>query len=219
MFTGLVKEVGKVRSVKKNKEGILFEISCKDLISHIEVDDSVSINGACQTAVEIFEDSFVVQSIQTTLEKTTLSELEVGSDVNLELAMRLGDRLGGHIVQGHVNDVGLIRSLRNNGKSWQLIIGVSSSQMKYIVKEGSVTIDGISLTVSNTFRSDSSFEVSIIPHTFENTVLKNKRVGSRVNIEVDILGKYIENLLFDNMKDNKVTSQVMNLNWLKDQGF
>ncbi len=219
MFTGLVKEIGFIKSLKNNDEGVLLEISSKDLISEIAIDDSIAINGACQTAVKVNTDSFVVQSIKTTLEKTTLGSLSVGDEVNLELAMKLGDRLGGHMVQGHVNDVGILRSVRNIGNSWQLIIGVSSEQMKYIVKEGSVTLDGISLTVSDVFKSDCSFQVSIIPHTYENTILRNKRVGSRINIEVDILGKYIENLLFSNREVNKGSGRSFDLSWLRDQGF
>ena len=196
MFTGLIKEIGKIKKISKNTEGALIEVTSHELISEIEVDDSISINGACQTAVEVKKDSFVVQAVHTTLEKTTLGALKIDEEVNLELALRLKDRLGGHIVQGHINDVGIIRDIRPTGKSYVVIIGVNSSQMKYIVKEGSVTIEGISLTVSDIFQADNSFQVSVIPHTWTNTILRNRRVGSHVNIEVDILGKYIENLLF-----------------------
>ncbi len=196
MFTGLVKEIGRVKRITKNREGAIIEVSSKELISDIQVDDSISINGACQTAIEVNKDSFVVQAVHTTLEKTTLGKLIVGEDVNMELAMRLSDRLGGHMVQGHVNDVGIIRSIRGTGNNYLVIIGASSSQMKYIVKEGSVTIDGVSLTVSDIYSSDCSFQISVIPHTWDNTIFTSKRVGSTVNIEVDILGKYIESLLF-----------------------
>ncbi|MEE3078613.1 MAG: riboflavin synthase [Bdellovibrionota bacterium] len=196
MFTGLVKEIGKVKRVTRNTEGTLIEVYSEILLPEIGVDDSVSINGACQTAIEVKEKTFIVQAVQVTMEKSTLGQLKAGEEVNLELAMRLQDRLGGHMVQGHVNDVGTIRDIRNTGKNYLVIIGVSSSQMKYIVKEGSVTIDGVSLTVSEIFKADCSFQVSVIPHTWDHTIFKNKRTGSSVNIEVDILGKYIENLLF-----------------------
>ncbi|MFG1493963.1 riboflavin synthase [Halobacteriovorax sp. ZH4_bin.1] len=197
MFTGLVKEIGKVVSVRSNAEGKLIEVSCKELLPEIAIDDSVAINGACQTAVKITNSTFVVQTVHTSLEKTTLGSLRSGEEVNLELALRASDRLGGHIVQGHVNDVGQIVQIQSRGNNYLVTIKVNSKQMKYIVKEGSITIDGISLTVADVFKADSSFQLSIIPHTWENTVLRNRSVQSLVNIEVDILGKYIENLLFN----------------------
>ena len=196
MFTGLIKEIGKVKRVTKNTEGTLIEVYSEKLLPEIEIDDSVSINGACQTAIEVNDKTFTVQAVQVTMEKSTLGKLKAGDEVNLELAMRMSDRLGGHIVQGHINDVGTIRDIRNTGKNYLVIVGASSSQMKYIVKEGSITIDGVSLTVSEIYKADCSFQVSVIPHTWDNTVFKNRRIGSSVNIEVDILGKYIENLLF-----------------------
>jgi riboflavin synthase len=218
MFTGLVKEIGKVRRISKNAEGKILEIESRSLLPEIGIDDSVSINGACQTAVTLSNDTFTVQAVHTTLEKTTLGQLNVGDEVNMELALLVSDRLGGHIVQGHVNDVGSIVNIQNTGNNFVVTIRVSSDQMKYIVKEGSITIDGISLTVSNLFKSDCSFQVSIIPHTWENTVLRNRKVGSTVNIEVDILGKYIENLLFHRKQDNNAQSQITE-SWLRDRGF
>lgn len=196
MFTGLVKEIGKIKRVTKNTEGALIEVYSETLLSEIEIDDSVSINGACQTAIAVSDKTFLVQAVHVTMEKSSLGKLKAGDEVNLELAMRISDRLGGHIVQGHVNDIGTVRDIRNTGKNYLVIIGVSSSQMKYIVKEGSITIDGVSLTVSEVYKADCSFQVSVIPHTWDNTVFRNRRIGSSVNIEVDILGKYIENLLF-----------------------
>lgn len=218
MFTGLVKEIGKVKRVSKNAEGKVLEIESKVLLPEIAIDDSVSINGACQTAVTITEDSFIVQAVHTTLDKTTLGKLNVGDEVNMELALRLSDRLGGHMVQGHVNDVGTIANIQNTGKNYVVTVRVSPDQMKYIVKEGSITIDGISLTVSNLFKEDCSFQVSIIPHTWDHTVLRNRRVGSLINIEVDILGKYIENLLFHGKQATNAQSQ-MTESWLRDKGF
>ncbi len=218
MFTGLVKEIGVIRRVTKNTEGAVIEIASKVLLPEIAIDDSISVNGACQTAVSISDSSFTVQAVHTTLEKTTLGSLRPGEEVNMELALRMSDRLGGHMVQGHVNDKGVISNITNTGKNYIVTIRVNSSQMKYIVKEGSVTIDGISLTVSNCFKEDCSFQVSIIPHTWNNTVLRNRKVGSYVNIEVDILGKYIENLLFYGQAANNGQGQ-MTESWLKDRGF
>lgn len=211
MFTGLVKEIGIVKSVSRNTEGAIIEIASKVLLEDINVDDSVSVNGACQTAVKVNPNTFVVQAVHTTLEKTTLGNLKSGDEVNLELAMRLSDRMGGHMVQGHVNDKGQILNIRNTGKNFIVTVRAHSTQMKYIVKEGSITLDGISLTVSDIFREDCSFNVSIIPHTWENTVLRNRKIGSFLNIEVDILGKYIENLLFYGQKANNDAEE-----WLRD---
>ena len=205
MFTGLIKDIGKIDQVVRNGEGTLLKV-LSNLCSEINIDDSVSINGACQTAVEVGERYFCVQAIKTTLDKTTLSSLKAGDEVNLELAMRLGDRFGGHIVQGHVNDIGKVSRILKRGKSYQVLIHVSSGLMKYIIKEGSITLDGISLTISDVFKNDCSFEVSIIPHTFENTVLKNKRIGSLINVEVDILGKYIENLILNDRNNNYINN-------------
>lgn len=218
MFTGLVKEIGKVRRISKNAEGKILEIESVELLPEIGIDDSVAINGACQTAVLLSEDTFTVQAVHTTLEKTTLGHLKVGDEVNMELALKVSDRLGGHMVQGHVNDVGNIVNIRNNGKNYLVTLRVSSTQMKYIVKEGSITIDGISLTVADVFPADCSFQVSIIPHTWDHTVLRNRKVGSFVNIEVDILGKYIENLLFYGKKAINAQSHMTEA-WIRDKGF
>jgi len=214
MFTGLVKEIGKVKSVIPNSEGKLLVIESKELISNIEIDDSVSVNGACQTAVKVEKDYFTVQAVHVTLQKSTLGALRAGDEVNLELALQLSDRLGGHIVQGHVNDMGTIVSISNQGRNYLVRIQVSKEQMKYIVKEGSITLDGISLTVADVDTDSRIFTVSIIPHTWENTVLRNRSVGCKINIEVDILGKYIENLL-----NYRNSAEPLSDEWLRSKGY
>lgn len=215
MFTGLVKDIGKVRAVSANAEGKLITIESKNLIKDIQIDDSVSVNGACQTAVKIEGDCFVVQTVHTSLEKTTLGSLRVGDEVNLELAMRLSDRMGGHLVQGHVNDVATIISIDSRGNNYNVRLQVSREQMRYIVKEGSITIEGVSLTVSDVDKEGRIFSVSIIPHTWKNTVLKNRHNGSLVNIEVDILGKYIESLL--GVKDTGPA--ILSDEWFRAKGY
>lgn len=218
MFTGLVKEVGKIRSIIPNQEGLEIVVESKELISSIGIDDSVSINGACQTAIKVSSDCFHVQTVQMSLDKTTLGGLKTGDEVNLELALQLQDRLGGHLVQGHVNDVASLVSIDSKGENYLIKGRVSLEQMKYIVKEGSITIDGISLTVADTNRESNTFTVSVIPHTWMNTVLRNRKVGSQVNIEVDILGKYVENLLFY-QGNHKKTESKLSVEWLKSKGF
>lgn len=212
MFTGLVKDIGTIRSATRNREGVLFSIESPALINDIKVDDSVSVNGACQTATRIENNCFYFQSVHTTLEKTTLGSLKIGEKVNLELALKASDRLGGHIVQGHVNDVGTIQKIEGKGNNYLIGVKVHPSQLKYIVKEGSITVDGISLTVSDVDRGENTFFVSIIPHTYHQTIIHYKKIGERVNIEVDILGKYIENLL-------KPGHDSISEEWLRSKGF
>jgi riboflavin synthase len=218
MFTGLIKEIGIVKSVRPNQEGVELIVESKVLLPEIGIDDSVAINGACQTATKIGDNCFHVQTVHVSLEKTTLGSLRSGDEVNLELALRLQDRLGGHMVQGHVNDIAKIINIDSRGENYLVKLKVSASQMKYIVKEGSITIDGISLTVCDVDLEGSAFMVSIIPHTWNNTVLRNRKSGSAVNIEVDILGKYVENLLFH--KGNHTTSTTsISEEWMRSKGF
>lgn len=216
MFTGLVKDIGTVKGIIPNTEGLELIIESKELISDIAIDDSIAINGACQTATKVSGSTFSVQTVHVSLEKTTLGSLKLGDSVNLELALRLSDRLGGHLVQGHVNDVAEIISIDARGKNFVVSAKLSPAQMKYIVKEGSITIDGISLTVANTNKDNSTFTVSIIPHTWNNTVLRSRPIGSKVNIEVDILGKYVENLLGSRgiVPEPKISQK-----WLSSKGF
>ncbi len=192
MFTGLVETLGTIKEVASNKEGRTLRVS-SPIAKDLQIDDSVSINGACQTVIERTDSEFLVQAVHVTLEKTTLGELETGDEVNLELAMRASDRLGGHMVQGHVNTVTELSRIKEIGKNWEIWFKLPEGQEKYIVKEGSICIEGISLTVADL--TDSEFMVTIIPHTYSKTNLKHKTPGSRVNIEVDILAKYIERLL------------------------
>ena len=217
MFTGLIKEIGIIKSITKIQEGLEISVYSKTLIGDILVDDSIAINGACQTAISITSDSFTVQAVHTTLEKTNLGSLKVGEEVNLELALRLSDRLGGHLVQGHINDVAPIQKIDTIGDNFLISIKIPSDLLRYIVKEGSITINGISLTVSDVDKNQLLIKVSVIPHTYYQTILKNLKIGSKINIEVDILGKYVENLLFYAGSNNK--KQSITQEWLNSKGF
>lgn len=212
MFTGLVKELGKVKSIQNNAEGKLISISSKTLLPEINIDDSVAVNGVCQTAVKVDGNSFLVQAVHATLEKTTFNQLKVGDEVNLELALRPMDRLGGHFVQGHVNSVAEISSVVNKGDNYLVTVKLPAELSRYVMDEGSITIDGISLTVYK--KLEGAFQVSIIPHTWDNTVLRNRRPGSKVNIEVDVLAKYVENLLSSKTDTNKFSRE-----WFSERGF
>lgn len=201
MFTGLIKDVGVVKAIRRNSEGAELDIESKALIPEIAVDDSIATNGICLTATHIKEHQFTVQVVHMTLKKSNIGSLKVGSKVNLELAMRPIDRLGGHFVQGHVNGVGKFLGAKSFGKNWECEFSAPTDLFKYIINEGSIAIDGISLTVAKV--KDASFVVSIIPHTYANTTLGQKSSGESVNIEVDMMAKYLENFIkFDRRKSD-----------------
>lgn len=207
MFTGLVQEIGFIKKFTPNPEGVELEISAPTLVPEIQIDDSVSVNGVCQTATQVNPTSFIVQAVHTTLEKTTLGKIKLGGKVNLELALRPQDRLGGHFVSGHVNGLAELRSIIKKGKNWEYWFNCPSDLLKYIVKEGSVTLDGVSLTIADC--RDSQFMVSLIPHTLESTTLGERRQGDFVNIEADLIAKYLEGLL--NRRGQSSTSQLETL--------
>ncbi|RLA63119.1 MAG: riboflavin synthase [Epsilonproteobacteria bacterium] len=211
MFTGLVKEVGRIKEIRSNPEGKELIIESKELLPEMGIDDSVSVNGACQTVTEVRNGAFKVQSIHVTLEKTTLGSLKPGDPVNLELALRASDRLGGHFVQGHVNDCGVISNIKSIGENYLYSIKYPENLGKYIISEGSIAIDGISLTVARLNREARELTVSLIPHTMKNTNLNSLKVGDKVNLEVDLLAKYIENLL---SKGDDLSQK-----WLASKGF
>jgi riboflavin synthase len=231
MFTGLIKELGTVASLKRNREGIEIGIYSTKLISEIEVDDSVAINGACQTATRVTKEIFYVQAVHTTLEKTGLKSLKLGQKVNLELALRLSDRLGGHLVQGHVNAVGMIKNIISQGENYLLELKIPREDLKYVIKEGSIAIDGISLTLAQVERASESVTLSVIPHTWNHTILKFKRKGDQVNLEYDFFAKYVENFLVGNLDNemfpraNVETEHQVNVKskmsekWLRSKGF
>ena len=204
MFTGLIKDIGTIKAIRRNSEGSEIDIESKALISEINIDDSVATNGVCLTATKTSDACFTVQAVHVTLKKSNLGDLKVGSKVNLELALRPMDRLGGHFVQGHVNGIGKFLGAKSFGKNWECEFSVPNELFKYIIDEGSIAIDGISLTVAKV--KDASFIVSIIPHTYTNTTLGQKSSGETVNIEVDMMAKYLENFLKFEMRKSRLES-------------
>jgi riboflavin synthase len=198
MFTGLIQELGIVESVNSNTEGREFVIRAPNLIKDIQIDDSVATNGVCLTATAIEADKFKVQAVHVTLEKTSLGLIQVNDRVNLELSLRPMDRLGGHFVQGHVNATGKIKNIDKRGENWEIEVSFPPDLRKYMISEGSVALDGISLTIAKL--NPNSLVVTIIPHTLEKTSLCWKKVGDVLNIEVDMIAKYIENFLVFNPK-------------------
>jgi len=198
VFTGLIEAVGTVRRIYRRSDSSVLTICPAGFaVEEIALGDSVAINGACLTVTEIEGSgaggTFTVLAGAESLRRTTLGDLRVQSAANLERAMRVGDRLGGHLVAGHVDEVGEIVKKRDLGANFEFVFRASAQILRYVVEQGSLTVDGISLTVNRV--DDYSFSVALIPHTVEKTSLANKSVGARVNLEVDIIGKYVEKLL------------------------
>jgi riboflavin synthase len=213
MFTGIIEDKGKVRRVEyRGLEKRLTLEMPKDLTG-LQPGDSINVNGVCLTVVELQGRQIVLDLSQETLQKTVLSELREGDQVNLERALRLSDRLGGHLVTGHTDGIGVITEKRKERDFINLKIRVPSQVSKYIVPKGSISVDGISLTV-NSLEAEE-IRITVIPYTLEKTTLIDKNVGDRVNVEADILGKYVEKFL-DRKGD---TSKALTLSFLKEHGY
>jgi riboflavin synthase len=195
MFTGLISELGSVLSVTRGASSAVFTIAAPKSVTGLAIGDSIAVNGVCLTATSITANSFTADVMVQTLNLTSLSELEVGSPVNLELAAQLDMRMGGHIVQGHVDGVAEVVALTPGEKWAQLDITVPKELMKYVVAQGSISLDGVSLTVGALDDASNVVSLWLIPETLANTNLSAKRAGSKVNVEVDILAKYVERLL------------------------
>lgn len=188
MFSGIIEDLGKIVAIRSLDGGLEFDISWSKT-EELGIDDSISINGVCQTVVKKSDDIFTVQAIEETLRKTSFGDLKEGDHVNLERSLTLADRIDGHIVQGHVDTKAEIVKMDQEGTDWLIEIAVPEEFADYIVGRGSIAVDGISLTVARDL--PQSFMVAIIPYTYENTVLKDRKAGDFVNLEFDILGKYV----------------------------
>jgi riboflavin synthase len=192
LFTGLVQQLGTVASVVRSNGGARIEVTTP-LAADLADGDSVLVNGVCLTAVDVGQGGFDADLSPETLRRSALGDLEIGDRVNLELPLRVQDRLGGHIVQGHVDAVAEVRSVSENGGAVDLWLTAPSELMRYVVDKGSVTVDGVSLTVAGV--DAGGFSASLIPETLERTTLKDAVPGRRVNLEVDVLAKYVEKLI------------------------
>lgn len=211
MFTGLIEEIGTIKNTRRQNGAVCFSIEAEEVLRELNIDDSISIQGVCLTVTKIAAPTFEVQAVEETLRKTKLGQLKIGSRVNLERAVRAADRMGGHFVQGHVDDVGTISRIQQQEGGILLSITIPPHLMKYIISEGSITIDGVSLTVARL--QENEITISLIPHTLDKTTLSDLQMRDQVNIEVDILGKYIENLL------SKSDSSKISEPWLEQMGY
>ncbi len=190
MFTGIVEEVGKITRVEKGQNSAVFSIEGDKIFSDLKLGDSVAVNGICLTVSSLEKQSFTTDTTSETLDRTSLSVLKTGSRVNLERAMPANGRFGGHIVTGHVDGTGTISSIRRDEKTVWVTFAAGPSILKYIIEKGSIAVDGISLTVASV--NTDSFSVAVIPHTEKSTTLLTKSRGDQVNLECDMLGKYVE---------------------------
>ena len=191
MFTGIIETIGKVKKMKKEQENVHFTIQT-DITHELKIDQSVAHNGVCLTVVAISDDNYVVTAIKETLDKTNLGALCEGDVVNIERAMKLGDRLDGHIVQGHVDQTGICSVIKDAEGSTYFTFSYNPDSTNITIEKGSVTINGVSLTVVNSTKN--SFSVAIIPYTLANTTFKNLKKGDSVNLEFDVIGKYVARL-------------------------
>ncbi|CAM4318114.1 riboflavin synthase [Flavobacterium terrigena] len=188
MFTGIVETLGIISDIKKDQENIHLTIQT-NITNELKIDQSVAHNGVCLTVVNLFDDKHVVTAIKETIDKTTLGLWQIGDKVNIERAMKLGDRLDGHIVQGHVDQTAICTNIQDKEGSWEFTFEYDTALNNITIEKGSITINGTSLTVVNSKKD--SFSVAIIPYTFENTIFHTFEIGTKVNLEFDVVGKYI----------------------------
>ena len=223
MFTGIIEETGKVEAVAKGSNSAVITITAGKVLKDTKIGDSIAVNGVCLTVTSISGSKFSADVMAETLRRSSLGSLKHGSRVNLERAMAANGRFGGHIVSGHIDGVGVISSFEKEDNAVWVEIETPAKILRYIVEKGSITIDGISLTVAKL--TDSSFAVSVIPHTGEETTLLNNKPGDIVNLENDIVGKYVERLMSfktddkDNKREERNNSGSITMDFLNENGF
>lgn len=222
MFTGLVEEVGKVSGVRSKGEAMLLTVQAKKVLEGVKLGDSIAVNGVCLTVTSFTNDSFTADIMPETYRRSSLSHLNRGATVNLERAMEIGARFGGHIVQGHVDGLASIQGSYEDGNAVVFSLELEDQdQLRYIIPKGSITIDGISLTVVKV--EGATVSVSIIPHTLAQTALQHRKAGDVVNIECDIIGKYVEHLLgfqaLGARQESKAKQSKLSSAFLQEHGF
>lgn len=214
MFTGIIEEIGTVKNIQRNGSNSFIVIEARKVLEDVHLGDSIAVNGVCLTVTKTDGSVFQADVMNETLSRSSLGELRQGSKVNLERAMAANGRFGGHIVSGHIDGIGIITDIKNDGIAVWYTISADAHIMRYIVEKGSIAIDGISLTVARV--TDRDFSVSVIPHTAEMTILSTKSKGQTVNLENDIIGKYVEKLMkpAENSKNSGI-----DMSFLSSNGF
>ena len=191
MFTGIIETLGTIKDIRKDQENLHITVT-SSVTNELKIDQSVSHNGVCLTVVAISGDDFTVTAIKESIDKTDIGDWKIGNTVNLERAMKLGDRLDGHIVQGHVDQTGICKSVEENSGSWYYTFEYDENLNNITIEKGSITVNGVSLTVVNSKKNE--FSVAIIPYTYEHTNFNNFKVGTKINLEFDVIGKYVTRL-------------------------
>lgn len=217
MFTGIVEEIGTVAAIKHGSKSAELTFECQAVIKDVKLGDSICVNGICLTVTSLGSKEFTADAMPETMRRTNLGSLKKGDRVNLERALRLGDRLGGHIVSGHIDGTGEITAREEDDNAIWLTVAANLSILKYIVLKGSVALDGTSLTVA--YVDESCFRVSLIPLTQGFTTLGSKKTGDRVNIECDVLGKYVEKLLLFGEECKNRPKKDLSIDFLRESGF
>ena len=218
MFTGIIEEIGKLKSVRRGNRSAVLEIEADKVLAGTRIGDSISINGVCLTVTTLGPTSFTADVMPETFDRSNLGSLHSGNPLNLERALRLGDRMGGHIVSGHIDGAGSILNFKEDENAIWITIKAEPSILRYIVEKGSVAIDGISLTVASV--DEATFKVSVIPHTRHETTLCTKVPGNKVNLECDIVAKYIDRFSgFGKQTSAETSSSKISMNFLKENGY
>ncbi len=194
MFTGIIEEVGEIVEIDDSRDFRTIRVRSKQMLADVATGSSIAVSGVCLTARSLTRDTFTAELSHETLDRTTLKDLRSGALVNLERPMRADGRFGGHMVQGHVDGIGRIRKFERTGDAWTLEVEFPAASRRYIVEKGSIAVDGISLTVAALI-GENAFSIAIIPHTLDNTNLQAVKAGDRVNLEYDVIAKYVETLL------------------------
>ena len=213
MFTGIIEEIGTIAEVQPISNGVTVKIRATTVLEDIKIGDSIAVSGPCLTVRDLEQDAFVADISEETCHRTTLRNCKVGTHVNLERSLRLGDRIGGHLVLGHVDEVATISGWKDEGSSSRMQVTLIPKVKPYIAYKGSIAVDGVSLTIANIY--DDAFEVVLIPHTLNVTTLGKKQIGEIVNIEVDVMARYIETL----MQNQIPPSRTIDLEFLQKHGY
>lgn len=212
MFTGIVEEIGTISNIARGADSCVYTVNALKILEDMHIGDSIAVNGLCLTVTSFDKSSFTADVMNESLRRSNLGDLRRGSKVNLERAMAANGRFGGHIVSGHIDGTGALISYEREANAVWVTISASEGLMKYIIMKGSVALDGVSLTVARLY--NDAFAVSLIPHTGEETTLLNKNIGDRINIENDVVGKYVEKLCLNAKKESGITED-----FLRKYGF
>ncbi len=217
MFTGLIEETGIIRRISSSGEGAGLVIGAEKTLAGLKTGDSIAVSGPCLTVTAVGKDNFTAWAMPETLKRSNLNTMAVGQPVNLERAMALGDRLGGHLVSGHVDTVATLTGRRKQGEALLLSFDLAPDLLRYIIPKGSVALDGISLTVVEV--KDNGFSVGLIPHTAARTTFGKKEIGSVINLEVDMIGKYVEKLLAPRLEGGGDQKETITMSLLHEKGY